>query len=394
MSDRCFIVLADDRTGAWETAGACADRVGHSVLVHVGATFHSAGRAGRAGSAGSVNTPETVDSIDNTAENMAENMVVDLGTRHLRADHAATIAAEAAALALSRTTRLLHKMDSTLRGNWADEVLGAASVHHRPVVVVPSFPAVGRTCRGGIVFDRDQPVHTGPAGRDPRRGVTTSRPAEHLRACGAAHVVELPNAQALTQWLRTSPSGIAVCDASTENELEQLGSAWAAHGNAVFVGTAASIAAAVGAARTDSAGDRARRIPLDVPALVVCGSLHPTAREQIDALRANAVADAVEVIMSDACERETVTAVEANIVAALLAEAVRQACANTQFSTIVILGGDTAAAILGDAPRFIEGTVGPGMPWTFDAEAVIVARPGGFGSDRSLIELFSARMER
>jgi D-threonate/D-erythronate kinase len=359
---RPFIVLADDRTGAWETAGAWADRIGGPVAVHVGTTFP-----------------------------VVEHAVIDLGTRHVRPEQAAAIAAEATTHLWSTADRLLHKIDSTLRGNWADEIVGAAAVHRRPVVIVPAFPAVGRTCREGIVFDGDEPVHAGPAGRDPRRRVTMSRPAEHLAACHADPIVAVRDAHALERWLASSPTGIAVCDASTDDDVERLGSVWANHGHAVFAGTAASIAAALGHGSTAAA--RNRTPPLDVPALVVCGSLHPAARRQLEALRQDPMSTDVEIIVSDENDGRTITENDANAVAAQLADAVSRIPARREFATIVILGGDSASAILGDSPRRIHGTVGPGMPWTLDENTVIVTRPGGFGSDRSLIELFSTRME-
>jgi D-threonate/D-erythronate kinase len=363
-----FVVLADDRTGAWETAGACADLVGRAVVVQVGTPFHITG-----------------------------DTVIDLGSRHLSADHAGRVVTEASRLALRDTARLVHKIDSTLRGNWATEVVHAAAVHGRPVVVVPAFPAVGRTCRHGVVFDGDHPVHEGPAGRDPRRPVTSSRPMDHLHTYGASNVVELADANALTRWLNSSPVGIAVCDADNDDDLIDLGQAWANHPDAVFAGTAASVARAVGASRGPAATSPAppsHRLPLDAPSLLVCGSLHPAARRQVDALRIHAEALAVNILVSNPREPEGITELAATEVTALLAERAGQARITTTFASIVIIGGDTAAAILGDEPRQINGTLGPGMPWTLDGKTMIVTRPGGFGADHSLIELFSVRMER
>jgi uncharacterized protein YgbK (DUF1537 family) len=79
--------------------------------------------------------------------------------------------------------------------------------------------------------------------------------------------------------------------------------------------------------------------------------------------------------------------------AAALAQRVNNTRRRAAFASIVILGGDTAAAVLGDEPRRIGGTVGVGMPWTVDGDTTIVTRPGGFGHEQSLVELFSARME-
>ena len=366
MTTPNFVVLADDRTGAWETAGACADRIGSAVTVSL-----------------------------ERAPSMRSDAVIDLATRHLAPSHAATIVRNAAARSSDDpAVRLLHKIDSTLRGNWAHQVVSVAASHDLPIMVVAAFPLVGRTCRGGVVFDGDRPVADGAAGRDPRQPVTMSRPADHLLAAGAASVVELATADAVRRWLANGRRGIAVCDAHTDDDLDALGGVWAAHAATVFAGTAASVGAAVGALRpppATSAFARQRRPPLPGPALVVCGSLHPMARRQLAVLASEA--PNIEIIASSPPVHATVTATQAGVTAALLADATRRARSNTTFASVVIIGGDTAAAILGDHERIIEGTIGPGLPWSIDGDSVVVTRPGGFGSDRSLIDVFSARME-
>lgn len=366
MTTPNFVVLADDRTGAWETAGACADRLGSAVIV-------------------SLEQPPTPQSV----------VVIDLATRHLRPGHAATTARNAAARSWDGPAcRLLHKIDSTLRGNWAHEVVSVAASHNLPVMVVASFPLVGRTCRGGVVFDGDRPVAHGAAGHDPRRPVTMSRPADHLRAAGSEHVVELATADAVRRWLADTPRGIAVCDAQTDDDLDALGRVWADHSATVFAGTAASVAAAVGASHPKPAGTaqpRQRFPPLTGPSLVVCGSLHPMARRQLAVLSSEA--PNVEIIAFEPPVHAMVTATQARVTAALLAEATHRARSNTTFASVVIIGGDTAAAILGDHERIIEGTIGPGLPWSIEGDSLVVTRPGGFGSERSLIDVFSARME-
>ena len=364
MTTPTFVVLADDRTGAWESAGGCADRLGTAIPVWTGALV-----------------------------DLAPDIVIDVGTRHLQEDHAAAIVRHVCERVRgSGDARILHKIDSTLRGNWAHELVSAAALHAGPVILVPSFPRVGRTCRGGTVFDGDGPVHHGAAGRDHRRPVMSSRPADYLHSAGAHAVVELRSADELRQWLAATPRGFAVCDAETDADLDALGALWSAHPGSSFAGTAASVAAAVGASRPRNGLAGSRHPPLPGPALVVCGSLHPAARRQLATLRSEAIGPTVEIIASDQPDSEAVTATQASITATLLAEATVRARTKTRFASVVIIGGDTAAAILGDGARMIEGTVGPGLPWSIDGDAVIVTRPGGFGAERSLIELFSARM--
>ena len=56
---------------------------------------------------------------------------------------------------------------------------------------------------------------------------------------------------------------------------------------------------------------------------------------------------------------------------------------------MVLIGGDTAAAVLGDADVIVSGWAGPGAAWATAPGwgAPIVTRSGGFGSDVSLRDL-------
>ena len=51
-----------------------------------------------------------------------------------------------------------HKIDSTLRGNWAAEIRARAHVTGLRVLVVAAWPAMGRTCIGGVVHVRGASV--------------------------------------------------------------------------------------------------------------------------------------------------------------------------------------------------------------------------------------------
>jgi uncharacterized protein YgbK (DUF1537 family) len=56
----------------------------------------------------------------------------------------------------------------------------------------------------------------------------------------------------------------------------------------------------------------------------------------------------------------------------------------------VIVGGDTAAAVLGDGSRLVGGTVLPGMPWSLDADGggpLVITKAGAFGDVDTLVRL-------
>jgi 4-hydroxythreonine-4-phosphate dehydrogenase len=273
--------------------------------------------------------------------------VVDLGTRHVAAEEAARRAAVVDGLPAARAG---HKIDSLLRGNWAAELLA----RDRRIVVVPAFPAMGRVCAGGVVRAHGTPVDELD---DARRAATTSRPAEVL---GADEV----DARSVRAWL-TGTGRIAVCDASTDADLAAIAATLGAHPEVLLAGTAAALAAALGSAPQHPP------LPLPTPALVVCGSRHPVAAAQLAALVA---VPGLTVL--------TPTAEELAAEARYLLDGMR---------TLVVIGGDTAAAVLGPGDVTVTGTVGPGMPWCrriLDRDLQLVTKAGAFGDPGSIVRLF------
>ena len=244
-----FLIAADDRTGALETAG---------VLAHYGA--------------GVVPTLTSLDDMSGVATRAA---VVDLATRHMAADQASD---RAMAVDSIGADRYAHKIDSTLRGNWASELVARHSATGRPVLVVAAYPALGRTCVGGVVLDDDVPVHEGAAGRDVRGAISDSRPADLLRAAGALDVVGCHDLIDLVDWLEV-PGGIAVADAATDTDLAAIANRWVGVDGVLLAGTSAAIGSA--GARLFESEERNDRPMVDGPVLVVCGSAHPRAVEQV-----------------------------------------------------------------------------------------------------------------
>lgn len=362
-----LLVAADDRTGAFEAAAALADR--------------GAG-------------PIPVTAWPDVATDPV--VAVDLACRHLSPADAAD-----RARGLPAAARHAHKTDSTLRGNWADEL--AARAEATPVLLVPALPAQGRTCLGGIVYDHGRPVHEGNAGTDVRRRVLTSRPAEALRSAGVRSVAELADTAAVGAWL-AAPEGVAVADAEDELAIEAIVEAWCGVDGVVLAGTSAVVgpAGAVVADRHEPAPPPA----IDGPILVVCGSVHPAARRQLVAAEQQGVplahlADditgrqlaergalvlATEIPVGDVDEPVAVAATAA------LARGLADLRGMVRLGAVVVIGGDTAAATLGQAPVVVHGSVDPGTAWATAAglDVPVITRSGGFGSDHALVELLRA----
>lgn len=360
-ADMDLLVAADDRTGALEAAGRLADEGNGPVVVTAWPEVPSEGAVG----------------------------VVDLASRHLSPGEA-----RERTRSLPRCGRCGHKVDSTLRGNWADELAGRVD----PVLLVPALPELGRVCVGGEVLDHGRPVHEGAAGSDVRRRVTSSRPAVTLRAAGAGSVVELGDPGDVERWLG-DPSGIAVADARDDPEVAAIVAAWTAADVPVVL---AGPSAVVGRARRGAASTPGPPRP-DGPILVVCGSVHPAARAQLefaerrgmpvtslaDDITARQLVDqgvlalATEIPVGDVDEPMAVAA------AASLARGVADLRARIDLAAIVVIGGDTATAVLGDRATTVHGTVGAGTAWATvgDDPLPVITRSGGFGSDAALDEL-------
>jgi uncharacterized protein YgbK (DUF1537 family) len=358
-------VAADDRTGAFETAAAMADRRHEPVTVVSWPSM----------------SPEAI-------------FVVDLGTRHLTpAD------ARDRVRSLPETGRLAHKIDSTLRGNWPDELSALAA--RRPVLLIPALPELGRTCVDGVVLDHGRPVNESHAGSDVRRRVVTSRPAEALRSAGQRSVTNLADVGATEVWLK-DPTGVAVADAGDTGTIERLVAAWGTGPrDVVLAGTSGVIGAA--ARPSGATGAPADVSPVDGPILVVCGSVHPAARAQLETAEREGmplalIADEITARQLDR-QRELILATEIPVgdvdeplavaSSTALATGVAMLRRSVWLGALVLIGGDTAAAVLGDATVRVHGSVGAGTAWaTVDGVTEpVITRSGGFGGDRAIVEL-------
>ena len=357
-----LLVTADDRTGALEAGGACAER-GFDVRL--------------------VREPRE-------REDCA---LVDVASRHTSPGEAARRVAAAHAHAARFRC---HKMDSGLRGNWAHEVAALLTAGYR-VGVLPSFPGAGRRCDDGQVFIRDVPLLDTAFGRDPRSRLFSSRPADYLRAAGCADALRCGE--------------VVVLNANDNAELAAAAAQCHAEGR-MLVGTTGGIDAYVATVRPDAQCSAAGLLPLPRPALVVCGSLHPLSRGQVAALdcthatqhdgetAVRALGAGVDVVLATPPETHVEDAV-AEAMAANLAAITRDILRRSATPTLMVLGGDTAAAVLGERELRVRGNVAVGVPaseyddadpaeWSRRLER-IVTKGGGIGEADTLTRLLPRR---
>jgi uncharacterized protein YgbK (DUF1537 family) len=340
-----LVVTADDSTGATEAAAACADAGWRVEVVPLG-----------------VSPPVAV---------QAEGcVVIDLRSRHVAPDEA-----RRRIRAASTDARRVHKIDSTLRGNWAEE-LAALVEDGRRVVLIPSHPRVGRVCVGGVVCVNGVPVADSEHGSDPRLPVRSSRPSETLPG------VELRGPEALVAWLAESNAGVAIVDALTLADIDQLVAVALVDVDVVLAGPASVVEAVARACSPSGAWAGLPDPLLPPPVIGVCASLHSASRTQM----ARLAEAGVEVVVSSEVRGD-----EPEAVAAEVAERAHQRVAALQARSVILVGGDTAAAFIGDSVVRVFGSIDVGVSL---GEAEIrgrrlrlASKPGGYGTANTLVDL-------
>ena len=373
-----MLLTADDRTGALESGGACAD---------LGFDARFVPEVGDPDAIATVGRPDAT----------GRCAIFDLNTRHCQPADAHR--RMSATLALEASFRC-HKMDSGLRGNWPHEVAALIAAGRR-VGLLASFPAAGRRCDRGTVFIDDVPVAESAFGRDPRNPLFSSRPVDHLRAAGCSKALQ--------------NGDLAVLNANDDEELRAAAERCREEGR-TLVGTTGGIGAYVGALvraapaeaplrRSDPASATAwlRSFAIKRPALIVCGSLHPLSRAQIAALECpmamphqhrqavQRLAAGLDAVLTTSHSADPIDDATADAMAAQLAAAAWRCLEASGASTLIVLGGDTAAATLGNRPLRVLGTVDVGVPLCRDETAAldVVTKGGGIGTPDTLVRLLS-----
>ena len=355
-------VLADDLTGALEV-GALAAAGGRSVRVHL-----------------ALDAPPGPEDVS----------VFDTATRH--ASHATTDRFDAA-LARVRSVApwIYKKVDSTLRGPIALEL--AALRRGRPdvpLVYVPAYPALGRTVVRGELHVDGVPLTETAFAEDPRHAARSSSVIDLFEDIAPAVVVGSANELALelsTMTRRATgagvPSPILVCDAESDLDLDGIaGVVRAASSRPTIAGSGGFASRWV----ADLPGRHGRPpgLPRAMNPIVVSGSRHPASARQVDAARRAGVAC---VVPADATGRRP-----DDVARALAASAARRI--DTVAPDVVILfGGDTAAAVLGElgcGALIPLGEVLPGMPVSTWDGLTIVTKAGGFGDDDVVAAIMEA----
>jgi len=412
-------IIADDLTGANDAGVQLAKKGFRSTVI-----MHPCGNETGAG---------------------ADVLIVDTDSRAMSGPDAYEAAWRAALFLQERGYRHIYKkVDSTLRGNIAEELKAVEEAFKPDVVLIaPAFPNMNRVTVEGHHYVNGELITATEFANDPKTPVTDSYIPRLLRA-GAGRKVELieagwlqrPAAE-LAAWvndaLRSGTSWF-VCDSASEEELQALARRFSGMDKRiVWAGSAGLIEylpEALGLTPS-AAGDEEKACISQ--ALVVSGSLSDTTRRQLLYARDMPDACALEVdparlvagdydaeqyvqsmkrqpeksyfvLYVDSSEQCRTAAVEAGKRVGKSLREVSEAIsrglgriaramleANSGIQGLVLTGGDTAKAVsmeleIGEMQLFAEAE--PGLPFGKllgkERSYWAITKAGGFGHDRSL----------
>jgi uncharacterized protein YgbK (DUF1537 family) len=401
-----WLILADDLTGAADTAIAFARRRLPAKVVW--------------------GDSRPQDHVDTVA------LAYDLATRELDAPAAARRHGEVLRKFLIPGMRVFKKVDSTLRGHPAEEIAAMldvllADTPRVRVVMAPSFPATGRTVRGGDVHVHGIPLpftEYWPQGRDPAFGNLGSL----LESAGVyAHPVSLSAVRGPAVALAAAfAKGVAICDAETDDDLDRVAAAVLDANVPTFCIGSAGLAHAL--ARCASRGSERRsppvtRAPSARGALVVVGSRTHASRTALEKLLAleqvdgfsidpalldgdleSAAHAALTTAICNSIARGSDVAVDIGRTASsrnagnprlVLALARLLVSPARQASALVATGGETAAALLnrlGVGGLRLVDEIEPGIPLGLtlgEFSVPAVTKAGGFGNDECLTRILT-----
>jgi uncharacterized protein YgbK (DUF1537 family) len=120
------------------------------------------------------------------------------------------------------------------------------------------------------------------------------------------------------------------------------------------------------------------------------------ARAQIERLRRAGSSHTILVPPDHDADARVIDPADARRTAQTLAAAARRELDRGVHGALVVVGGDTAAEVLGDAPLLVGGTAAVGVPWCSGLEGtgrITLTKPGGFGDADTLVRLLEAILE-
>lgn len=249
-----LFVLADDMTGAMDTA---------VKFVEAGFTTHVA-----------------VDAGDFLQANGAQVIVLNADSRHLPADQAYRVVYDATRMAVKAGAEYFYKkVDSSLRGNIGAELSAMLdATGEQRLIFLPAFPRMGRTTKNGFHWVNGRLVQESEFGADPFEAVTDSFIPNIIAQQSQIPVTIHSDGKSRLE------DGINVFDSSSENDIRGIvRELFTVNSMKVMAGSAGLAEALPEHLKT--AENKPPCEPGSKRLLVLCGSINPVARRQIEYAR-------------------------------------------------------------------------------------------------------------
>ena len=365
--------------------------------------------------------------IDRVASAVGSNtQVLSLTTesRHLSPHAADERVWNATRAALAHTPRvLLKKINSTLRGNIAAEIMAALRASGlRHALIAPAVPRQGRIMRAGELFIDDVPLWQTEIGSDARSAPPSAPLPQVLRTASKDLIVHVwPRGAAFALSVETGIHAY-VADCETEADLDAIGRFALSHCEEVLPVGASGLGAAIArqfaqklATRTLSANPSiSQHAPK--PVLFVIGSRTAASVKQIARLCAAGAEELVMPFSEHARDSDRFLGVSRSALPVALivrpessrdpsliqASEVAQALGRTaavivrrlQIDVVIMVGGDTAFETfkaLGVHDASVSGEIIPSIAtgeMLVDGRSMtFITKAGGFGDTDVLVEI-------
>lgn len=314
-----------------------------------------------------------------------------------------------------RHSRILYKkIDSTLRGNVAEELAAALEASGRErAIVAPAFPDAGRTTIEGVQLINGVPVNETGMAKDPKTPVVEGHIPTLLSAAfpvGAIGAEDAGDPELVERALEKNRCVVA--DAGSNSDLDALVRAVPDASKVLWAGSA-GLAMALACQHPGPRAGEKFAAPAPVRGvLVVIGSLNAASREQLHRLVVERGAVAVPVagregmdeavkvaraaLEDNGCailhspERRTPAGTAPMVT--LLAQCAARLAREGLFNGLVATGGSTAVAVsrrLGASGIMLDGEVEAGVPvGTLIGRKPyrIATKAGGFGNPDTLVK--------
>lgn len=260
-----LLIIADDFTGALDTGVKFAEGGAVTKVVTAAEPDFTRGQ-----------------------EDMPEVLVVDAETRHLSPEEAYRRVWNIVDRAKKQGVEcVFKKTDSALRGNIGSELTAALDASgERALHFFPAFPGMNRITKNGIHYIDGVPVHESVFGKDPFEPVTSSNVKSII-----GDQSEVPVLHAGASDIPPDPEepSILLYDVSEDEELKTAGKQLRKEGRLKVIAGCAGLGGVLPEIM-DLGGTAPEPPQLERNFLVMCGSVNPVTRKQLEYAQRNGFA--------------------------------------------------------------------------------------------------------